>query len=216
MFDLKGDKRHIFNRLSKHKEQYMEIIDCRNLHCPGPVLKAKKSLQESGGKPVKILVDAGASRENVTRFAQGKGYSVHEEAVDGGFALTISAGSPLPLLARATAEADAAVVLVASDKFGNGPDQLGQLLMKNFLISLLEANEPPEKLFFINSGVLLTVTGAETVEPLAKLAEAGVEIMSCGVCLDFFAVRDKLAVGGITNMLTITESLLQGKIVIRL
>lgn len=193
----------------------MVIIDCRNLPCPGPVLKAKKSLQDAGGDPVKILVDAGASRENVTRFAQGKGYIVREEEVDNGFALTISAGTSPPL-ARATAEAAAAVVLVASDKFGNGPDQLGQLLMKNFLISLLEANEPPEKLFFINSGVLLTVSGAETVEPLAKLAEAGVEIMSCGVCLDFFSVRDKLAVGGITNMLTIAESLLQGKTVIRL
>lgn len=195
----------------------MEITDCRNLPCPGPVLKAKKSLQESGGKPVKILVDAGASRENVTRFAQGKGYRVSEEVVDGGgFALTISTGTPLPPLTRANSEADAAVVLVASDKLGNGPDQLGQLLMKNFLISLLEVNEPPEKLYFINSGVLLTVSGAETVEPLAKLAEAGVEVMSCGVCLDYFAVRDKVAVGGITNMLTIAESLLQGKTVIRL
>jgi selenium metabolism protein YedF len=193
----------------------MDIIDCRNLPCPGPVLKTKKFLQESGGNPVRVLVDAGACRENVTRFAQGKGYRVTEEPLDDGFALTISSAAPLSPSA-APAVSDGAVMLVASDKLGNGPDQLGQLLMKNFLISLLEVNEPPEKIFFINSGVLLAVSGAEAAEPLAKLADAGVEIMCCGVCLDFFAVRDKLAVGGITNMLTIAESLLQGKTVIRL
>lgn len=215
MFDLSGDKRHIFNVYPNYKEQPMEVIDCRNLPCPGPVLKTKKSLQESGGNPLRILVDAGACRENVTRFASGRGYSVSEEQLDDGFALTISSGPNLPLSPSA-AVAGGAVILVASDKLGIGPEELGHLLMKNFLISLLEVNEPPEKIFFINSGVLLAISGSEAAEPLAKLADAGVEIMSCGVCLDYFSVRDKLVAGGITNMLTIAESLLQGKTAIRL
>jgi selenium metabolism protein YedF len=192
----------------------MYEVDCRNLSCPGPVIQTKKSLESAGGKAVKIVVDAGAPRENVTRFAQSRGYRVIEEQLDEGFALTISP-SDAPTCGIVAASLGS-VMLVASDKLGAGPDNLGALLMKNFFISLLEVNEPPEKIFFINSGVLLTTSGAETVEPLGKLAEAGVEIMSCGVCLDFFAVRDRLVVGTVTNMLTIAESMLQAKNVIRL
>jgi len=193
----------------------MNEIDCRNIPCPGPVIRTKKALEESSGE-VRILSDGGASRENITRFATGRGYRVVEEQLSDGFALTISRGdgvTPVPVVNPGTG---GAVVLVANDKLGNGPDELGQLLMRNFLISLLETIEPPEKLFFINSGVLLTISGAQTVEPLRKLADAGVEIMSCGVCLDFFSVRGRLAVGGVTNMLTIAEGLLQGRAVIRL
>ena len=194
----------------------MNEIDCRNIPCPGPVIKTKKALEESSGEPVRILSDGGASRENVTRFASGRGYHVVEEQLAGGFALTISRGDSVALAQVANPGLGGAVILVASDKLGIGPDELGQLLMKNFLISLLETSEPPEKLFFINTGVLLAVGGAETVESLLKLADAGVEIMSCGVCLDFFSVRERLAVGGVTNMLTIAEGLLQGRLVIRL
>lgn len=194
----------------------MHEIDCRNIPCPGPVIKTKKALEESSGKPVRILSDEGASRENITRFATGRGYRVVEEQLADGFALTISPGEAVAPAPAGNSVTGGAVILVANDKLGNGPDELGKLLMKNFLISLLEATEPPEKLYFINSGVLLTVAGAETVESLVKLAEAGVEIMSCGVCLDFFSVRGQLAVGGVTNMLTIAEGLLNGRTVIRL
>lgn len=194
----------------------MHEIDCRNIPCPGPVIKTKKALEESSGNPVRILSDEGASRENITRFATGRGYRVVEEQLADGFALTISPGEAVAPAPAGNSVTGGAVILVANDKLGNGPDELGKLLMKNFLISLLEATEPPEKLYFINSGVLLTVAGAETVESLVKLAEAGVEIMSCGVCLDFFSVRGQLAVGGVTNMLTIAEGLLNGRTVIRL
>lgn len=194
----------------------MREIDCRNLPCPGPVIRTKKSLEESGGEGVRVIVDGGAPRENVTRFAVGRGYCVAEEMQGDGFALTITTDGATPLPAGMSGTAVGAIILVASDRLGNGPDELGQLLMKNFLISLLEVNEPPEKIFFMNSGVLLAVRGSETVESLEKLAVAGVEIMSCGVCLDFFSVRDRVAVGSVTNMLTIAESMLQGKTVIRL
>ncbi len=194
----------------------MHEIDCRNIPCPGPVIRAKKAIEGAGGERVRIILDAGAPRENVTRFATSRGYRVEEEQLADGYALTIAAGAvQMPAVPRSPASGSA-VVLVASDRLGNGPDDLGKLLMKNFLISLLEVAEPPEKMFFLNSGVLLTVNGAETLEALVKLADAGVEIMSCGVCLDFFSVRNELAVGSVTNMLAIAESMLQGNAVIRL
>jgi len=190
-------------------------MDLRSIPCPGPVIRTKKALEESGGAPLRVLADAGAARENISRFAANRGYAVAEEQLSEGFALTISRSGAGPVETGLTA-AGGGVVLVASDRLGNGPDELGSLLMKNFLISLLEVNEPPERIFFINSGVLLTLQGAETTESLIKLADAGVEIMSCGVCLDYFSARDRLAVGTITNMLVIAETLMEGKTVIRL
>lgn len=194
----------------------MREIDCRNKACPAPVVSAKKILEESGGEPVRVLVDNGAPRENVTRFATGRGYAVDEEAVDKGWALTISGGKVASHMPVTGADRGPATILAASDRLGTGPDELGKLLMKNFFITLLDLTEPPEKIFFINSGVLLTTEGSELLEPLAKLAEAGVEIQSCGICLDYFGVREKLAAGTITNMFTIAETLLQSGNVIRL
>ncbi|HZV83332.1 MAG TPA: sulfurtransferase-like selenium metabolism protein YedF, partial [Geobacteraceae bacterium] len=178
----------------------MHEIDCRNLPCPGPVIKAKKALEGSSGEQVRIILDAGAARENVARFATSRGYRVEEEQLADGFALTIVTGNVQSPVFSTNPSFGGAVILVASDRLGSGPDDLGKLLMKNFLISLLEVIEPPEKIFFLNSGVLLTVSGAETIESLEKLAAVGVEIMSCGICLDFFSVRNKLAVGSVTDM----------------
>ncbi|NJD90382.1 MAG: sulfurtransferase-like selenium metabolism protein YedF, partial [Geobacter sp.] len=103
-------------------------------------------------------------------------------------------------------------VLISSDRFGDGPDELGRLLMKNFIITLLELPNPPDRIFLLNRGVLLATEGSETIEPLTKLADAGIEIFSCGVCLDYFSVRDKLAVGAVTNMYTIAEALTSGNL----
>lgn len=194
----------------------MNELDLRSIPCPGPVIRTKKALEESGGAPLRVLADAGAARENITRFVVNRGYGVTEEQLNEGFALTISRSGAGPLTETGMTAAGGGVILVASDRLGIGPDDLGSLLMKNFLISLLEVKEPPERIFFINSGVLLALDGAETLESLKKLADAGVEIMSCGVCLDYFSARDRLAVGTITNMLVIAETLLEGKTVIRL
>jgi selenium metabolism protein YedF len=110
----------------------------------------------------------------------------------------------------------AAVLLVSSDRLGEGPEELGRLLMKNFLITLLDVPEPPDRIFFVNTGVLLATAGSEVVEALEKLGNHGVEVFSCGVCLDFFGRREQLAAGAITNMFTIAESLLAARSVVRL
>lgn len=194
----------------------MNIIDCRNTSCPAPVVKTKKSLEETAGKPLRVLVDSGAPRENVVRFARGRGYDVTEDLMAEGYAITITPALALPATAAALAPQGPTVLLVATDRLGTGPDELGQLLMKNFLIALLEVNEPPETIFFINSGVLLSAGQGEVTEPLIKLAESGVEIMSCGVCLDYFGLREKLAIGSVTNMFTIAETMIKAGNVIRL
>jgi selenium metabolism protein YedF len=192
----------------------METIDCRNLSCPAPVVTVKKALQEH--TEIRVLLDDGAPHENVTRFARNRGCGVTEERDGSGWSLTITAPADAADPASGTATRNNRVFMVTSDRLGDGPVELGRLLMRNFIHSLLETGELPTRLLFLNSGAFLTCEGSDVLEALDKLQGMGVEIFSCGLCLDFFTIKDKLRVGGTTNMLAIAESLLSADSVIKL
>jgi len=195
----------------------MKKIDCRNMACPIPVITAKRALDEAGGETIQVIVDAGAPRENVTRFASGRGYTVQEAPFEDGYVLTISGGEmgPVPQVMEA-APVKKTVFLVTSDRLGEGAEELGRLLMKNFIITLLDLERLPDRMLFLNSAVLLTTEGSEVLEALEALGNRGVEILSCGVCLDFYHRKDKLKAGAATNMFTTAESLMAAGSVIRL
>ncbi len=192
----------------------MKSLDVRGMACPLPVVSVKRALESAQGE-LQVLLDDGAPRENVRRFAEGRGFQVQEEAVEGGFALTIT-GAEKRQAAASPERAGASVLLIGSDRLGDGPEELGRLLMKNFIITLLDLAELPDRMLFVNTGVLLTAAGSEAIEALEALGNRGVEVLSCGVCLDFFKKKETLAAGGVTNMFTIAESLLQARSVVRL
>ena len=182
--------------------------------CPQPVVAVKRALEESPGEPLHVLLDNGAPRENVSRFAANRGLKVAETVAGEGVSLVIS-GVPQQAKGVDAGREGKSVMLVASDRLGDGPEELGRLLMKNFIITLLDVTEVPDLMLFVNTGVLLTTEGSEVAEALEKLGNRGVEVFSCGVCLDFFHRKDKLVAGAVTNMLTIAESMLQARSVIR-
>lgn len=196
----------------------MQTIDCRGQACPAPVIATKKAL-ENGSEAVAVLLDDGAPRENVTRFARNRGFHVVESRSDNGWLVTISAtatDSCVPPAAPPQPLCGERVLLITSDRLGNGADDLGHLLMRTFLHTLLETAARPERILLLNSGVMLAATGAETEEALQTLAQLGVQIASCGVCLDYYGIKDQLAVGTVTNMFSIAEQLQQAGSVIRL
>lgn len=194
----------------------MNDLDVRGMACPMPVVKVKRALEESAGE-LRVLIDDGAPRENVRRFAEGRGYNVREEPFEGAFAFTITgAGLAKSEAVPAAAPSGPVVMLIGSDRLGDGPEELGRLLMKNFIITLLDQAELPDRIFFVNTGVLLAAAGSEVIEALEALGNRGVEVLSCGICLDFFKKKDSLAAGAVTNMFTIEESLLKARSVIRL
>ncbi len=193
----------------------MKIIDCRKMTCPLPVVTVKRALEEAPGESLKVLIDDGPPRENVTRFVANRGFLVEESSEEGGYALLISARNMERPLEPAAQNVNK-VLLISSDRLGEGAEELGRLLMKNFLITLLDVERTPERMLFVNTGVFLTTEGSEVIEALEKLANRGVEILSCGVCLDFYHRRDKLRAGSVTNMFTIAESLMGGTSVVRL
>lgn len=193
----------------------MKTIDCRNMACPLPVVTVKRALEQAGGELLRVMVDDGAPRENVTRFATNRGFTVQETPVAGGYALEI-AGQGTAIDHVSASKRGSTVMLIASDRLGDGPEELGRLLMKNFIITLIDVAEVPDRMLFVNTGVMLTTEGSEVLEALERLGNRGVEVLSCGVCLDFFHRKEKLAAGCVTNMFTIAESLMQAGAVVRL
>ena len=192
----------------------IETIDCRNLSCPAPVINVKKALQEHA--EIRVLLDDGAPHENVTRFSRNRGYLVTEERDGSGWILTITAAATtLPPVSDADSQSSR-VVMITSDRLGDGPDELGRLLMKNFVHTLLETSQLPSCMLFLNRGVFLTCEGSDILEALEKLHGMGVEILSCGLCLDFFKIKENLRAGAVTNMLAIAEYLLSADLVIKL
>ena len=108
------------------------------------------------------------------------------------------------------------VIFITSDRLGTGDKRLGEMLMGGFLNALCGAKSRPAKLIFTNDGVRLTVEGSEVLDILELLAEKGVEILSCGTCLEYYKLKDKLKVGQVTNAYDTVNSLLSASKVIKI
>jgi selenium metabolism protein YedF len=172
------------------------------------VLTAKKALEEMEQGEFILIVDNLAARDNVERFAQSQGAIVGVEEKRSDFYLHIHKRSACDL-AVSVQKAEKVVIYVNSNLLGVGEEALGTILMRSFLKTLLDLKPIPSKLIFINSGVRLTTEGSEVLETLKTLSEKGVEILSCGTCLDFYGLKEKLKVGIISNMYDIAQSLLE-------
>lgn len=185
-------------------------IDGRGLACPGPVIAVKKALEGISTGIVTIFLDNPIAKENVFKFATAHGCSVRITEEDGGFSLRICKGEVLEEVAvcpelAITSDTSDTVYVFLQDKLGHGNPELGRVLMKGFMYTLIETTPRPKTLLFMNSAVLLTIEGSPVIDHLRALAGEGVKIIACGTCLDYFAVKDKLAVGEISNMYTIVE-----------
>lgn len=182
----------------------MECLDLKGKTCPVPVIETKRFIESEAVERVQVLVDNDVSRENVTRFLESRGYKVVVERQDYGFCLT---AQHMGTVFEEVAEAKKIAVLIGSETMGRGDDELGTVLMRSFLHTLKELDPLPWKLIFVNGGVRLTSEGSDYLSVLQELVELGIDVVSCGTCLDFFHLKDKLRVGGVTNMYEIVSSL---------
>ncbi|MEW6376779.1 MAG: sulfurtransferase-like selenium metabolism protein YedF [Thermodesulfobacteriota bacterium] len=186
----------------------MKEIDCRGLACPQPVITTKNALEEIEQGEFILIVDNPSARDNVERFAQSQGARVTIKKKENDFYLHIEKRS-MSDRAETPQKAEKVVVYINSNLLGVGEEALGSILMRSFLKTLLDLETKPFRLIFINSGVRLTTEGSEVLETLKTMDEKGVEILSCGTCLDFYGLKEKLKVGIISNMYDIAQSLLE-------
>ena len=189
-------------------------LDCSGLACPEPVLQTKKALETLPNDSVlEVVVDNIASKENVIRFAQNGGFEVRvEDAGEGKSLITIVKGFACTVVAKESDEKFLDKTLfLKSDKVGEG--ELGAKLIVGFLKSTMELPKLPKRIICVNQAVLLTTAeeSAPIIEVLKALEAKGVEIYSCGVCLEFYGVTDKLKVGKIGNAFGTIEMLFGGE-----
>lgn len=180
----------------------MKIIDCKGLKCPAPVINTKKYFDTIEEGQAKVIVDNEVAKNNICKLADSNGFT-YEVLEDGEFFnITITkenCGCEIMNFDKETA------IIISSDKLGGGDDKLGETLMKSYLFALSESSELPTNLVFLNGGVKLVIEGSPCLESVEKISKEGVNILSCGTCLDFYGIKEKLAIGEITNMYTIVE-----------
>jgi selenium metabolism protein YedF len=199
-------------------------IDSRGLPCPQPVLNTKKALeeltrQEGNHFLLTVLVDNEVAKENVTRFARTNGYRAEAEKDADLFQVIIQPGDGSEQTAHPTELTNTAVscsceapsgdlvYLFKSKTLGEGSEELGAILIRGFIFTIKETNTIPAKMLFMNGAVYLTTEGSPVLEELQELESLGVEIYSCGTCLDYFNLKEKLQVGRVTNMYDTVENI---------
>lgn len=196
-------------------ENIKNEIDCRGLNCPIPVVNTKKYFDALESGIGVTVVDNEVAKNNVVKFAQGNGFNYEIEEREGNiYYITITKGEVTveELKLKSSKEKEGTfTIVIGSDKLGNGDDELGTALIKSYLFALSEAEVIPTNLVFLNAGVKLVVEGALTLDSLKRLVERGVNIQSCGLCLDFYGLKENLAVGEISNMYAIIEMMNKGK-----
>ena len=193
-----------------------ETLDMRGKACPEPVLETRRRLAADPGLQVlHVLVNTEGAGENVSRAGRHLGCEVRLEDLGAGECrITLSRQGALPGLADGKAGARErspgtceVAVLISSDSLGEGDRALGRFLMAAFIKTLGQMDPRPATIAFLNSGVKLTTRGSEVVEELRALEALGVELLSCGTCLDFFKLKDSLEVGLVSNMFEIVSIL---------
>ena len=193
----------------------MITVDAMGDNCPIPVIKTKKAMDAlTGPETIEVLVDNEIAVQNVTKMATSAGGKVTSEKLgDAEYKVTIEMeGAPA---AEDDAQDDNTVVVISSDRMGTGNDELGKVLIKGFIFAVTQLDKLPKTMLFYNGGATLTTEGSDSLEDLKSLEAQGVEIMTCGTCLDYYGLKDKLAVGTVTNMYSIVETMAKAGRIVR-
>jgi len=199
------------------------VVNAVGEQCPIPVVKAARALREmTEPGTLEIHVDNETAVQNLTRMAAGHKLTAKSEKIgEKEFVVTMEVAEPTgdapleePPLSCAPDVRGNLVVAVDSAVMGRGSDQLGKALMKGFLYAVSQLPELPKAMLFYNGGAHLTCEGSDSLEDLKGLEAQGVEILTCGTCLNHYGLTEKLSVGGVTNMYSIVEKLAEaGKVV---
>jgi len=191
------------------------VVDARGLACPQPVIKTRQAMQAAD--QVVTLVDSDTALANVSRMAEKAGWQVKvtPEGEDYRIEMAALASQPEPLaVGRAEPLVGPLVLVVSADSMGRGDDELGHILIRSFFHTLGEVEPRPDRIILFNTGVRLACQGSDVLDDLCALEADGIEILACGTCLGYFELKDKVAVGRVSNMYDIAETILgAGKVV---
>ena len=198
-----------------------KLVDCRGMVCPQPLVETRREIKKSNpGEAITVVVDNSTSLKNILRFLEDNGVEcvVKQEAESSSITFNVPLQMTQPDK-RAEEYCDVSpkpdvnsgfIVLLNSATMGKGNDELGKILMKGFLSTLLELKATPTEIICYNSAVTLALKSSDTAATLQQISKRGIKITLCGTCVDFYNLRDDLAVGQISNMLYIAQRLSSG------
>jgi len=185
-------------------------VDATGLTCPMPIIKTKKALKGIESGRVEVIIDNETSKENLEKMAKEMGFAsktVREESI---WKVTID---KVESLSKETVKEVKSVVVVASDRMGEGDEELGKTLLKGFIYTFTEMEVLPKTILFYNAGAKVTAVGSESVEDLRELEERGVEILTCGACVNYYGLE--VGAGSVTNMYSIIEKQMDAERIIK-
>lgn len=200
-----------------------KIIDARGMACPLPVVNAKKASEElHPGDTLIVRVDNEIAVQNLRRFAEHKGFAaLGEKKGEKEYTVTMRIGAaaenvePEETACAVDTRQKGMLVVLSANTMGTGDEKLGKALMKAFVFALTRQDTLPETVLCYNTGAFLTCEGADTLKDLKLLESEGVTVLTCGTCLDFYGLKEKLAVGGVTNMYDIVERMESARTLVR-
>jgi len=184
-------------------------LDARGLGCPQPVIKTKQALQDV--EQLLVTVDDQVQADNVAKLAKKLNARVSILEEEDYYQLTIEQQSGSREETRT--EQQGKVYYLNSNTLGDGAEKLGDILIKGFISTLLDIRPLPDKIIFMNSGVKVPTLNKQAKTHLKQLDEQGVDILSCGTCLDYYELTEQLEVGEISNMYEILDILNSGNVV---
>lgn len=204
-------------------------VNCEALPCPQPVMKLKKLLEASCPTKLTIIVDNEPALENVSRFLASQGFVSSHDKLDNTWiiqAQRVNAAcsavtdkephsAAAPSSQTKAGEEMKTLVMLISPVFGEGDDELGKKLMKNFISTLPEMGNSLWRIVLLNGGVELATQSSHVLEELRLLESLGVSVLVCGTCLEHFKLLKKKAVGETTNMLDVVTSMQLAEKIIR-
>ena len=183
------------------------MVDARGLTCPLPVINTKNKIETmKSGESVTVLVDNEIAVQNLTKFAGVREYDIRaEKTADNDYQVVITIGEPetgssQDEISCVMPAERSGVVVISSDQMGSGEEELGRALMKAFVFALTKQDVLPETVLLYNRGAFLSCDGSDSLEDLNTLEAQGVEILTCGTCLNYYKLTDRLAAGSVTNM----------------
>lgn len=202
-----------------------KMIDAKGLTCPKPVILTKKEMDQSKlGEVILVEVDNEMAVANLRKLANSqeaeyaskklgdKQYQVRITVTKEG---NRESEMPQEMENCAIGGVKKTVVVISSDKMGEGKVELGNILMKGFVYALTQLETLPTTILLYNKGAYLSCEGSPVLEDLQTLCEAGVEILTCGTCLNYYGLGEKLKVGSVANMYMIVETQAKADLIIK-
>jgi selenium metabolism protein YedF len=203
----------------------MRIVDTKGQLCPAPLIATKKALKETAvGESFKVLTDNQTSFNNLSRFLKDNYANFQVSETGGVWTLTITKTTVDITKAKVEEYSNSSIsnfpkgdfiIVLASDKMGDGDNELGHLLMHNFIKALKNLDRLPQKMVFYNNGVKLVTKDSPVIEHLKDLEKMGVELMLCATCVNHYSLGSVIGAGTVSNMYAIAETMSSSGNIIR-